>query len=339
MATADEYAVVTNDLRKTYRTARGRQVAVDSLSLRVPVGGVHGFLGPNGSGKTTTIRMLLGLVRPDAGRMRIFGHRVPDALPEVVGRVGAIVESPKFLPTFSGRRSLTLLADAIGAPRARVDEVLTATALRERGDDAFGAYSLGMKQRLAIAATLLKEPDLLIFDEPTNGLDPAGIHEIRTTMRRLADEGRTVLVSSHILAEVEQVADTVSIVGRGRLLATGTVADVIGDRRAAVRVGVRDAGRAAQVLAAAGLTVRPDGERLLVEGEPDAGRITWLLGQQGLWVHELTPVRAGLEDVFLELTQGAALGAPPTGSPPPPAPAPPAAPSSAADPSTGGGAR
>jgi ABC-2 type transport system ATP-binding protein len=342
VTTTDEDAVVTQDLRKTYRTARGRQVAVDSLSLRVPVGGVHGFLGPNGSGKTTTIRMLLGLVRPDSGRVRIFGHRVPEALPEVVGRVGAIVESPKFLPSFSGRRSLTLLADAIGAPRTRVDEVLSATALRDRADDAFAAYSLGMKQRLAIAATLLKEPDLLIFDEPTNGLDPAGIHEIRTTMRRLADEGRTVLVSSHILAEVEQVADTVSIVGRGRLLASGPVADVIGDRTAAVRVGVPQPERAAQVLAAAGLTVRADGAALLVEGEREPGRITWLLAQQDLWVHELTPVRAGLEQVFLELTQGVSLGAPTTAPAPPPTmppgppPSPPAPPTA---PTATGGAR
>ena len=345
MTTTDEYAVVTKDLRKTYRTARGRQVAVDSLSLRVPVGGVHGFLGPNGSGKTTTIRMLLGLVRPDSGRVRIFGHHVPEALPEVVGRVGAIVESPKFLPSFTGRRSLTLLADAIGAPRARVDEVLFATSLRDRADDAFSAYSLGMKQRLAIAATLLKQPDLLIFDEPTNGLDPAGIHEIRTTMRRLADEGRTVLVSSHILAEVEQVADTVSIVGRGRLLASGRVADVIGERTAAVRVGVPQPERAAQVLAAAGLTVRADGAALLVEGEREPGRITWLLAQQNLWVHELTPVRAGLEQVFLELTQGASLGTPPTTAPgaAPPTTVPPAPPTTAppgpSAPSVAGGAR
>lgn len=306
--TSTDYAVVTKDLRKTYRSMGRRRVAVDSLDLRVPVGGVHGFLGPNGSGKTTTIRMLLGLVRADSGRMRIFGHHVPEQLPEVVSRVGAIVESPKFFPSFSGRRNLDLLAQGIGAPSSRVDAVLEETGLRERAQDRYSAYSLGMKQRLAIAATLLKEPDLLIFDEPTNGLDPAGIHEIRGTMRRLADQGRTVLVSSHILAEVEQVADTVSIIGRGRLLATGTVAEVIGDRTAAVRVGVAEPARAHAALAAAGLMVRADGERLVVDGERDAARITWLLAQQGLWVNELVPVRPGLEAVFLELTQGVGLG-------------------------------
>ena len=329
---ADEYAVITKDLRKTYRTRGRRQVAVEGLDLRVPVGGVHGFLGPNGSGKTTTIRMLLGLVRPDSGRIRIFGEQVPQELPSVLARVGAIVESPKFFPAFSGRLNLELLADAIGVPRSTVSQVLTEVGLAERGKDRYRTYSLGMKQRLAIAATLLKQPDLLIFDEPTNGLDPAGIHEIRQTMRRLADEGRTVLVSSHILGEVEQVADTVSIVGRGRLLASGTVAEVIGDRTAAVHVGVPDPATALGVLTAAGVNAAPDGAGLRVEGEPDAGRITWLLAQRNIWVRELIPVRPGLESVFLELTSGSTLTDPPGAPPhlPGPPPSPEAAPATPA---------
>lgn len=237
-----ELAVSTRGLRKTYRSLRGkRTVAVQGLDLDVPAGGVHGFLGPNGSGKTTSIRMLLGLIRADAGTMSIFGQPVPQQLPQVVSRVGAIVESPKFFPTFSGHKNLRLLAEAIGVDRKRVDEVLAETSLGERGKDRYKTYSLGMKQRLAIAATLLKEPELLIFDEPTNGLDPAGIREIRETMRELGQQGRTVLVSSHILAEVEQVADTVSIIGHGRLLASGSVAEVIGSKSGSVvRVGVAD---------------------------------------------------------------------------------------------------
>src|SRR6185503_11808355 len=199
------------------------------------------------------IRMLLGLVRADSGTMSIFGHDVPKQLPEVVGRVGAIVESPKFFPAFSGRKNLQLLAEAIGRPRGVVDQVLEQAGLGERGKDRFRSYSLGMKQRLAIAATLLKEPDLLIFDEPTNGLDPAGIREIRETMRGLGNQGRTVLVSSHILAEVEQVADTVSIIGHGRLLASGTVAEVIGGGTApTVKVAVGNHGAATRILTAAG---------------------------------------------------------------------------------------
>lgn len=321
MTATDEFAITTRGLRKTYRSRGGRRVAVDDLSLRVPVGGVHGFLGPNGSGKTTTIRMLLGLVRADSGDMRVFGQAVPDALPAVVGRIGAIVESPKFFPTFSGRHNLRLLAGAIGAPEARVDEVLEEVGLHERARDRYKTYSLGMKQRLAIAATLLKSPDLLIFDEPTNGLDPAGIHEIRQTMRGLAARGRTVLVSSHILTEVEQVADTVSIIGRGRLLASGTVADVIGQRADEARVTVPDPVAALTVLRAAGLHAELDQSGLRVLGEPEPARITWALAQQGIWLSELVPVHAGLESVFLELTRDVPIGSahekarPPTSAP------------------------
>jgi len=313
-----DLAIRTQALRKTYRTRRGKRVvAVQGLDLEVPIGGVHGFLGPNGSGKTTSIRMLLGLVRADAGTMTVFDQVVPDRLPDVVGRVGAIVESPKFFPAFSGRKNLELLADAIGAPRKRVGEVLAETSLNERGKDKFKSYSLGMKQRLAIAATLLKEPELLIFDEPTNGLDPAGIREIRETMRGLGHQGRTVLVSSHILAEVEQVADTVSIIGHGRLLASGTVAEVIGGGgKPTVKVALDNAGgdhagsqeRASAILTAAGLSVRADGKYLFVDGAEHSAEVTRRLAQQELYVSELIPVRADLESVFLELTADEGLG-------------------------------
>ncbi|MFK4084368.1 ATP-binding cassette domain-containing protein [Kribbella sp. NPDC020789] len=304
-----DLAISTRGLRKTYRTRRGRTVvAVQGLDLDVPIGGVHGFLGPNGSGKTTSIRMLLGLIRADAGTMTVFDRPVPARLPEVVGRVGAIVESPKFFPAFTGRKNLELLAAAIGAPKHRVAEVLEQTSLAERGKDRFKGYSLGMKQRLAIAATLLKDPDLLIFDEPTNGLDPAGIREIRETMRGLGDQGKTVLVSSHILAEVEQVADTVSIIGHGRLLASGTVAEVIGGgTTTTVKVGVDNHEAAARILTAAGLAVRADGNYLLVDGVEHPAELTKRLADQQLYVHELVPIRADLESVFLELTAGEGL--------------------------------
>ncbi|MCK9796028.1 ABC transporter ATP-binding protein [Isoptericola sp. 4D.3] len=301
-----ELAIETRGLRKTYRSVRGRSVGVEGLDLRVPVGGVHGFLGPNGSGKTTTIRMLLGLVRPDRGTATIFGHEVPKRLPEVVGRVGAIVESPKFFPAFSARRNLRLLADAIGAPAGRVDAVIDQVGLTGRARDKYRTYSLGMKQRLAIAATLLKDPDLLIFDEPTNGLDPAGIREIRQTMRGLADQGKTVLVSSHILAEVEQIADTVSIVARGRLVASGRVADLIGagsaTRSVRVRVAPPDLTIATSVLETGGLLVRREHDALVVDGAADPAAVNRALGERGVWVHELAPLQADLESVFLGLT-------------------------------------
>lgn len=309
-----DYAVEAYSLRKVYRTRNGKQAAVDGLDLRVPVGGVHGFLGPNGSGKTTTIRMILGLIAADSGHIRIFDHEVPLAINEVISRVGAIVEQPKFFPAFSGQKNLQLLASAIGAPRRRVAAVLDEVGLAGRRRDKFRNYSLGMKQRLAIAATLLKDPDLLIFDEPTNGLDPAGIHEIRTMMRDLASRGKTVLVSSHILSEVQQVADTVTIIGRGRLLAEGDVNDILAsDGQLAARVGVSDHLRAAEVLTTSGFTVERLPNRILkvslVNHKLDLAVITRLLADQGLYVSELTPIQPDLESVFLDLTAGQHLGA------------------------------
>ncbi|GIJ00525.1 ABC-2 type transport system ATP-binding protein [Sediminihabitans luteus] len=302
MGDEHQLAISTRGLRKTYRTRQGRSVGVQGLDLDVPVGGVHGFLGPNGSGKTTTIRMLLGLIRPDSGSAQIFGHEVPRDLPAVIDRVGAIVESPKFYPAFSGRRNLELLATGIGAPRTEVDRVLAEVGLTERAKDKFRGYSLGMKQRLAIAATLLKDPDLLIFDEPTNGLDPAGIKEIRSTMRSLADRGKTVLVSSHILGEVEQVADTVSIVSRGTLVAQGRVADLIGASTQSVRLCITDTSAATFALVEAGYAVRDDAGVLVVDGVAESSHVTRVLADRGLYLSELVPVRADLESVFLELT-------------------------------------
>jgi len=302
-----EPAVRVRGLRKTYRTPTLRQVvAVDHLDLTVPAGGVHAFLGPNGSGKTTTIRMLLGLARPDAGSVHLFGTPVPARLPAVVARVGAIVENPRFVPGFSGRRNLRLLATAVGVPHTRVEEVLERVGLHERGRDQFRRYSLGMKQRLAIAATLLKDPDLVIFDEPTNGLDPAGIRDVRATMRALADDGRTVLVSSHVLAEVEHVADTVSVVVRGRLVAEGSVAQLVAGAGAPrVRVEVPDPARAAAVVAAHGWTPRTDGRGLVVEGAQDAARVNQALAHAGIHAAEVLTLHRDLETAFLELTGGA----------------------------------
>jgi ABC-type multidrug transport system ATPase subunit len=309
-----DYAIEAYSLRKVYRTRKGKQAAVDGLDLRVPLGGVHGFLGPNGSGKTTTIRMLLALTAADSGHIRIFDHEVPLAIDRIIDRVGAIVEQPKFFPAFSGEKNLQLLARAIGAPRKRVGAVLEEVGLARRSGDKFRRYSLGMKQRLAIAATLLKDPDLLIFDEPTNGLDPAGIHEIRTMMRNLARRGKTVLVSSHILSEVQQIADTVTIIGRGRLLAEGRVSDILAaERQLAARVGVSDHLRAAEVLTTSGFTVEPLAGRLLKVSlssqRLDPAVITRLLADQGLYVSELTPIQPDLESVFLNLTADDHLGA------------------------------
>src|SRR3954463_2162001 len=222
-------AVQMAAVSKTYRRRRGApQKALDGLDLLVESGGVHGFLGPNGSGKTTTIRVLLGLIAAAGGEARLFDRPVPDALPDVIADVGALVETPLFFPGFSGRLNLRLLAEASGVTRARVEEVLELVDLTDRADDRFKGYSLGMKQRLGIAAALLKRPRLLFLDEPSNGLDPAGIRDVRELIRRLGSDGHTtVLLSSHLLAEIQQVCDSVSILARGRCVASGPVGDVL----------------------------------------------------------------------------------------------------------------
>ena len=301
---ATNWAIEATNLVKRY----GRRTVLRGLDLRVPQGGVHGLLGPNGSGKTTSIRILLGLVRANAGEVRLLGHDVPAELPEVIGRVGAIVESPKFSPRMTGRSNLTVLAESIGVHRRRVMEVLLETGLAVDADRYFGTYSLGMKQRLAIAATLLKGPDVLIFDEPTNGLDPVGIRDIRGTMRALADAGRTVLVSSHILSEIEQIADSVSVIARGRVVAEGPMDAFLGGDEQQVRVGITRVVEAADVLRSAGWRVESTegGLRVLSRGQRPvvAEEVAEVLGVAGLWPNELVTERQSLERVFLQLTSG-----------------------------------
>lgn len=294
-------------LRKEYRRLRGRRTtALDGLDLDVPEGGVFGFLGPNGAGKTTTIRCLLGLVSASDGSVGMLGAPIPTGLPGVVRRVGAIVETPALFPRFSGRRNLQILGriDAIGA--SAVDRVLERVGLADRADDMVRTYSLGMKQRLGIAAALMKDPALLILDEPANGLDPAGIVEVRQLIRGLGAEGRTVFISSHILPEIQQTADRVAILARGRCVKTGPVDEVLAVRGGGamlVRLANPSAGR--DVLEQEGLGVtETDGGLLRVEVPPaDAEGITRSLADRGLFVSELRPDEADLETVFLDLTR------------------------------------
>jgi len=265
---------------------------------------VFGFLGPNGSGKTTTIRCLLGLVRPTAGRLRMLGADVPAALPTVIDRVGAIVETPALFPTMSGRRNLELLAPLARRSRHDVAAVLERVGLADRADDLVRRYSLGMRQRLGIGAALLKDPALLVLDEPANGLDPAGIREVRLLLRELAAEGRTVLVSSHQLVEVAQTCDHLAILRRGSCVESGTVADLIARRgRPTMRVRVEDLVVGAKALADAGFAAtRADGALAVDAGAERGADITRVLAGAGQWVTELVPATASLEDLFLELT-------------------------------------
>ncbi|MEE6305673.1 ATP-binding cassette domain-containing protein [Plantactinospora veratri] len=294
-------------LRKTYRSRRrGTRQALDGFDMRVEAGQVHGFLGPNGSGKTTTLRTLLGLIRPNGGRMAILGQEVPAALPSVAGRVGAIVESPQFFPHFSARDTLSLLAGAGGVPQTRVMEVLELVGLRERAKDRVKTYSLGMKQRLAVASALLKNPKLLILDEPANGLDPGGIREMRSLMRDLAASGMTVVVSSHILGEVQLICDSVTIISLGRRVAAGPVAEVLAEHSGGglrVRLeAVTDLPAAADLLRRSGARVTPHDDHLLVYEVDKPATVTRTLATADLYVSELAPITVDLESVFLELT-------------------------------------
>jgi len=300
-------AIEIVDVHKTYRRRRGGpNKAVDGLDLVVDDRGVHGFLGPNGSGKTTTIRMLLGLVRPDSGTLQVLGQPVPASLPQLIPEVGALVETPLFFPNFSGRTNLRILGDVSGISTSRQEECLEIVGLRDRADDRFKSYSLGMKQRLGIAAALLKSPRLLILDEPSNGLDPAGIREVRELIRTLGADGRTtVFLSSHLLTEVQQVCDHVSILARGRCVASGRVDDVLATGASddvVVILDPSDADRGLEVLRDNGFQVsaQPDGIRARDVGDP--ARVTRALADSGIYLRGLAPVVADLESVFLELT-------------------------------------
>jgi ABC-2 type transport system ATP-binding protein len=297
-------------LRKEYRRLRGgRTVAVDGLDLTVPVGGVFGFLGPNGAGKTTTIRCLLGLVRPSGGQLALLGADVQRSLPSVIGSVGSIVEAPAMFPRFSGRRNLEILARIHGESAVAIDAVLERVGLRDRAKDTVKTYSLGMRQRLAIAATLLRDPALLILDEPANGLDPAGIVEVRELLRSLGAEGRTVFVSSHILSEVQQTADHVAILAKGKLIKAGPVDDVLATGGAGVIVKLADLEAGKKALAAASIPFSMTTDAIKVDVTPDqTERISRTLAQAGLYVTELRPDTVDLETVFLELTKDQGVG-------------------------------
>ena len=303
----DDWVIRTRELTKRWG---GGQVAVDQLALEVPPGAVYGFLGPNGSGKTTTIRMLLGLVGPTGGEIAIFGQPIPAAGRAVLPRVGALIEGPAFHPYLSGRANLLRLdrwdADADpGTTRSRVDAALERVGLRNAEGKRFRTYSLGMKQRLGIAAALLQPRDLLILDEPTNGLDPQGTREIRTLVRTIAEDGATVLLSSHLLSEVEQVCTHVGVMRAGRMVAQGPIDEVRGlAGPQQVRIVTPDIEAALAVLREAGLDASPSGpeEILAAAGQEPIEKISAALVHAGIALRGFTVVQTDLEDLFVALT-------------------------------------
>jgi ABC-type multidrug transport system ATPase subunit len=290
--------ITTTGLTKRY----GSVLAVDDLALDVRPGDIYGFLGANGSGKTTTVRMLLGLILPTSGHVELLGEQMPKAAAQVLPRVGALVEGPAAYGHLSGRANLGLLSGGPTRPRrqraARITEVLELVGLGEVGAKPVKAYSLGMRQRLGLGLALLNSPSLLILDEPTNGLDPQGIHEIRDLLLRLHEQGTTVFLSSHLLAEVEQLCTRVGVLDRGRMVLQEQLATL---KRATGRTVVHtpDAAAAAELLGSA--IAEADGERLIVD-DPDTAKLNARLVGAGVRVTELAPERHSLEQIVLAAT-------------------------------------
>jgi ABC-2 type transport system ATP-binding protein len=303
----DGPAVQTEGLTKRF----AQRTAVDGVSLTVPRGTAYGFLGHNGAGKTTLIRMLLGLTRASAGNASVLGLPVPEHRAQALARVGAIVEEPSFYPHLTGRENLKIAAAvrgrAGGDPRARIDQVLHRVSLDKRAGDRVGTYSLGMRQRLGVARCLLSDPELLILDEPMNGLDPGGMLDVRRMIREMVEEeGRTVFVSSHLLDEVEKTCDLAAIIDGGRVIAQGPIDELIGGAAGDLVVECDDAERAAGLLAGDPavheLRIEHGALRMRLLAPEQAGEINARLVGAGLVVTRLEPVRHSLEERFLEMT-------------------------------------
>jgi ABC-2 type transport system ATP-binding protein len=310
--TSQPPVLTVDGLTKRY----GSHAAVDDLSFEVPAGSVIGLLGPNGAGKTTAMKMLLGLVRPSDGSVNLLGAEYGSSdYPHALRRVGALIEAPALYERLSARKNLVLQSHALGIPAeaARIDSLLELVDLSERADDPSGTFSLGMKQRLGIAVGLISEPAFLVLDEPANGLDPAGIVEIRNLLRRLPSMGTTVLVSSHQLAEVQQACDSLVVMDRGRIVTVGSTDEILASHnqgnahtRFAIRVDTTETDRAVATLARQSLNPTVDSEWIWIDA-PDqlAGRdLNQLLAAEGVFAHELTAHTPSLEDAFLAMTHG-----------------------------------
>ncbi|GAC1446122.1 MAG: ABC transporter ATP-binding protein [Chloroflexota bacterium] len=297
-------AIETVGLTKNY----GRVLAVDHLDLHVEQGEIFGFLGPNGAGKTTTMRMLLGLVQPSTGTARLLGMDIATELPSILERTGSIIENPTFYPYLSGEDNLRVVARITGTPDSRIPEILELVDLVDAAKRKFKTYSLGMKQRLAVGAALLNSPDLLILDEPANGLDPAGIVEMRNLMQRLKSQGHTVCISSHVLHEIEQICDRIMIIVRGRVAVQGRVHDLLG-KNGRIEVDIDRAGEAEAVLARVPWigSVSREGSRLLITAPAErSAEINELLARQDLFASQIRMEEQSLEQYFLDVTGGTA---------------------------------
>jgi ABC-2 type transport system ATP-binding protein len=294
-------AVITDGLTKRF----GERVAVNRIDIELPAGVVCGFVGPNGAGKTTTIQMLLGLMRPTSGTAQVLGHSI-DHPAAYLPRVGALIESPSFYPTLSGRRNLEVLTRLGRLDRSRIAEVLATVELTDRGKDLVRSYSLGMKQRLGVAAALLPSPHLVILDEPTNGLDPAGIREVRTLLRGLADRGITVFVSSHLLAEIETICDHLVLINSGAIAFQGSMSELLAAQRSdliAIPEHPSDLSALVALCVEAGHPARVDGDAVRVEAASEwAAELNRQAMAAGIALQGLQSTRASLEEAFFAIT-------------------------------------
>ncbi|URM44423.1 ABC transporter ATP-binding protein [Bacillus velezensis] len=296
----NDQIVVTHDLTKKYK----KHTSVDGLNLRIRRGEIYGFLGPNGAGKTTTIRMLLGLIKPTKGNIEIFGQNLNKNRLQILQRIGSLVESPTYYGNLTGYENLEAVRRLRGLPEQRVNEVLETVRLSKVANRLTKEYSLGMKQRLGIAVALLSSPDLLILDEPTNGLDPSGIQEIRELIKELPKSGMSVIVSSHLLSEIDQMATQVGIINNGRMIFQDPIASLHQKRKPLLKVGVSDVIEAKTILNRKGLKVDLQKNYLwLSQTEPEfVSEINSILLHSGLSVFRLEEKTRSLEDIFLELT-------------------------------------
>jgi ABC-2 type transport system ATP-binding protein len=297
------FVVETTGLTKRF----GDRTAVANVDLHVPRGAAFGYLGPNGAGKTTLIRMLLGLTHATSGTMRLLGRPVPEERAAALARVGAIVEEPRFHAHLTGRENLTVIAAARErAAHDRIDGALARVGLSQRADERVKRYSLGMRQRLGVARSLLADPELLILDEPTNGLDPAGIREFREMIRGFVAEGRTVLLSSHLLDEVEKICDEVAIVDQGQIVAQGPIAELAAGAKQTILIATSDDEQALAVFsedrAVESVATEPTGMRVTLSAADAGDDISRRLFHAGLAIRRFEPARVSLEQRFLEIT-------------------------------------
>jgi ABC-2 type transport system ATP-binding protein len=290
-----EPAIRVQGLVKRYKSV----IALDGLDCVVPSGAITGLLGPNGAGKTTMFRSLLGLTRTDAGRIEIMGREIPQGLVEVTKKVGAIIEEPGLIRALTGRVNLKVAADQLGFGHERIEELLGFVELEADADRKIDDYSKGMRQRLALAAALIGDPDLLLLDEPLDGLDPAGQMAFRARLRDIADRGQTVVVSSHDLADIEALADYVVVLNHGKVITQGPLEEMLS--AGATWVVTADSHAALVALTAAGIGVQEDGDRLLVA--EDGSRVIRVLAAAEIYPSEVSPARSTLESVFLGMTR------------------------------------